>query len=237
MQLQEIYRSCSQFVFVMERCELSLWQYITQHEKVEEADCSKMLADMLRGLDFVHSCDVVHRDVKPDNFLLQRGSVKLADFGLAAFVPPSSAGLQEVVGTIPFMSPEMANERMYGKGTDVWSLGAMAHALLCGSFPHMPRILTAKVMKKAIREGVPRPSFGISDAKEPHLSLSSEAEGFLRAMLVRQVKERPNAASASKLEFIAQPELLPKRNVKKQLQQACAIGAFQTDNLSEGAEC
>lgn len=82
---------------------------------------------MLRGLDFCHSRSVIHRDLKPQNLLIDRaGVLKLADFGLArAFCIPIRTYTHEVV-TLWYRAPEiLLGQRQYGLPVDMWSVGCI----------------------------------------------------------------------------------------------------------------
>ncbi|MCA8924996.1 MAG: protein kinase [Planctomycetes bacterium] len=98
-----------------------------------------LLRDAARGLGHAHAHGVVHRDVKPDNVLVDtEGRVLVADFGLAA-----AGGMQRLtlsgamVGTPHYMAPELAvGERdKVGPPTDVWALGVLLFELLAGRLP------------------------------------------------------------------------------------------------------
>ncbi|NXP95288.1 PAK3 kinase, partial [Passerina amoena] len=78
----------------------------------------------LQGLDFLHSNNVIHRDVKSRNILLRTdGSVKLADFGLSTQLTPEHSRRSSVVRTTWWMAPEVVTHEPYGPKVDIWSLG------------------------------------------------------------------------------------------------------------------
>merc|ERR1719428_1666918 len=98
-----------------------------------------LVQQMFLAVSEVHALKMLHRDVKPDNFLVGPGAtVKLCDFGFARRFPSGPACVRGVFGTAPFMSPEMIMGLEYGAPTDVWSLGVVLYVLLCGEFPYMP---------------------------------------------------------------------------------------------------
>merc|ERR1740121_2799409 len=142
---------------------MPLWGRLEQVAKVTEPVLARVYSDMLRALASIHEQGIVHCDVKPDNFLfsgtLHDGIVKLCDFGLSAVVSSQRKEMMGVKGTAPFMPPEMLQGGGFDTKADVWSFGVTAYVLLLGHFPYQPAVATASAMKRAIRFGMPGPSF------------------------------------------------------------------------------
>ncbi|KAJ5462629.1 hypothetical protein N7475_007573 [Penicillium sp. IBT 31633x] len=94
---------------------------------LDEAMVKKLMAQLLEGVRYCHSHRILHRDLKPQNLLLDReGTLKLADFGLArAFRIPLRRYTHEVV-TLWYRAPEiLLGGRVYSTGVDMWSVGAI----------------------------------------------------------------------------------------------------------------
>ncbi|XP_027703640.1 cyclin-dependent kinase 6 [Vombatus ursinus] len=84
-----------------------------------------MMFQLLRGLDFLHSHRVVHRDLKPQNILVtSNGQIKLADFGLARIYSFQMA-LTSVVVTLWYRAPEVLLQSSYATPVDLWSVGCI----------------------------------------------------------------------------------------------------------------
>ncbi|XP_043275119.1 serine/threonine-protein kinase GG21441 isoform X2 [Venturia canescens] len=113
-----------------------LFDAISAATKFPEAEASVMISHLTSALAYLHSHQIVHRDVKPENLLVElEGSrvrcLKLGDFGLAQVVHET---LYTVCGTPTYVAPEILAESGYGLKIDVWAAGVILYILLCG-FP------------------------------------------------------------------------------------------------------
>ncbi|XP_051158619.1 serine/threonine-protein kinase GA29083 isoform X1 [Leptopilina boulardi] len=113
-----------------------LFDAIAAATKFSESEASVMIGHLTSALAYLHSHHIVHRDVKPENLLVEMdGSrvrcLKLADFGLAQVVVEP---LFTVCGTPTYVAPEILAEMGYGLKIDVWAAGVILYILLCG-FP------------------------------------------------------------------------------------------------------
>ncbi|NXM61589.1 PAK3 kinase, partial [Illadopsis cleaveri] len=91
----------------------------------------------LEGLDFLHSNHMIHRDVKSHNILLRTdGSVKLADFGLFAQLPPEQSTRSSGARTSGWMAPEIMTGQPYGPKVDVWSFGIVGIEMVERKVPY-----------------------------------------------------------------------------------------------------
>ena len=97
-------------------------------------------AEVLLGLEYLHSKNIVYRDLKPENLLLDEGGfLKITDLGLASFIQPNEF-LHQHCGTRSFMAPEQTyGEQGYGKCVDYWSLGVLMFQMLTGTNPFSKR--------------------------------------------------------------------------------------------------
>lgn len=97
----------------------------------------RIAADVASALDHVHSCGIVHRDVKPENvWLTADGVIKLGDFGLSLVAGERQPGAGESVeGTAAYIAPEQALGGAADERSDLYSLGAMLYELLCSEPP------------------------------------------------------------------------------------------------------
>ncbi len=112
-------------------------------------DKLNIVAQLCDGLSYAHEQGVVHRDVKPDNvFILEDGSVKLLDFGIAKLTSSNLTRQGDVLGSASYMSPEQVggSDSVDGRA-DVFSTGVMLYELLTGHKPFEANAPTAVILK------------------------------------------------------------------------------------------
>ena len=92
---------------------------------------------VLSALDHAHSKGIVHRDVKPQNIMLQAdGSIKMMDFGIARFSRAQSQTVSDkAIGSVHYISPEQAKGDHTDARTDIYSVGVMMYEMLSGKLP------------------------------------------------------------------------------------------------------
>ena len=119
----------------------SLRERLRVHGPLAPAEAARLLAQVASALAEAHGLGVVHRDVKPDNILLQAGDgrldVRLTDFGIARVV--DAAGLttpHSIIGTPHYMAPEVISGGEASPAADVYALGVVLYELVAGRTPY-----------------------------------------------------------------------------------------------------
>jgi tRNA A-37 threonylcarbamoyl transferase component Bud32 len=110
----------------------------------------ELAIEIARGLSFAHQKGFVHRDVKPQNVLLNRkGEAKVTDFGIARLLESQEGetATGTVLGTCDYISPEQAQGRRVDEHTDVYSLGIVLYELLTGDVPFVGDNFVAVAMQ------------------------------------------------------------------------------------------
>ena len=113
----------------------TLKEYIQENsQNITEDIAREIIKQIFNALSYLHySCDVCHRDVKPENIMFSEknniSSLKLLDFGLSSDSFESKLRLQNC-GTLTYMAPEQISGAIYSKAVDVWSVGIILYMLL-----------------------------------------------------------------------------------------------------------
>eukprot|EP00250_Pteridium_aquilinum_P004551 c14756_g1_i1 orf=582-1826(+) len=112
--------------------------------------------DIARGMEYLHSYGVIHRDLKSDNLLMADKSIKIADFGVAR-IEVHSEDMTPETGTYRWMAPEMMQNRSYNHKVDVYSFGIVLWELVTGNIPFqkMTAVQAASAVVRGARPIVP----------------------------------------------------------------------------------
>jgi serine/threonine protein kinase/Tfp pilus assembly protein PilF len=127
-------------------------------------ETAQLLIPVARALDFAHKNNVVHRDMKPANILLDpQGVPKVTDFGIAKRLTAESALTLSgaIIGTPVYMAPEQARgtSRDVGAAADIYSLGAILYEMLAGRPPFLPEESDTSIMVRVATENPVSPAW------------------------------------------------------------------------------
>lgn len=184
----------------------SLAGYIEKQGLLKEAEALEFLAQSLQGLAAAHAEGLVHRDIKPDNLLLDRkGQIHIADFGLVMEVSSTScltmAGT--VMGTPQYISPEQADGEKVDERTDLYSLGATFYRALVGQIPFQAPSVMSMLFKHKYERPVP--------PKKLRPELSESVNRLILWLMGKRREDRPPNAAAvlQMIEAIRRGESIP----------------------------
>ena len=188
-----------------------------------EADAAALFAQILLSMDYLHSLNIVHRDVKPENILyLSEGAkqIKLIDFGYAGVWTPERP-LTGLCGTPDYVAPEVLtwydddeNGTPYGKGSDLWSLGVLLYVILSGCSPFCAE------EEEALLKQVASAKFEFYENE--WANISDDAKGLICRLLVVDPAQRMTMA-----QLLAHPWLVDAvASQRKAIAAKLANGSF-----------
>lgn len=123
---------------VMEYIEgITLKEYIEEHGVINWNEALFFSIQILRALQHAHDKGIVHRDVKPQNImLLENGTIKVTDFGIARFSHSETKTMTEkAIGSVHYISPEQAKGELTDEKADIYSVGVVLYEMLTGKLP------------------------------------------------------------------------------------------------------
>ncbi|XP_029172203.1 death-associated protein kinase 1-like isoform X2 [Nylanderia fulva] len=162
-----------------------------------ETEAAHVVRQVLMALSHLHSHQVAHLDIKPENILLSTPppmpSIKLIDLGLSHRLVPGSEH-RALFGTPEFVAPEIVNYEPLSLGTDLWAVGVLTYILLSGASPFLGED------KQETYANVAACQYQFDN--EYFNNVSEIAKDFIRSLLIKDPKERGSAESCLKHPWI-----------------------------------
>ena len=156
---------------VMEYVEgITLKEYIEQQKVVNWKEAVHFVSQILLALQHAHDKGIVHRDIKPQNImLLQDGTIKVADFGIARFSRDGTKTMtEEAIGSVHYISPEQARGEITDDKADIYSIGVVMYEMLTGQLPFQSDNAVSIAIMQLQQEAVPPRQIN------PHIPLGLE---------------------------------------------------------------
>ncbi|XVE87431.1 hypothetical protein DITRI_Ditri18aG0116800 [Diplodiscus trichospermus] len=193
VQFYNAFEDDSYVYIVMELCEGGelLDRILAKKDsRYSEKDAAVVVRQMLKVAAECHLRGLVHRDMKPENFLFKStredSPLKATDFGLSDFIRPGKR-FQDIVGSAYYVAPEVLKRRS-GPESDVWSIGVITYILLCGKRPFWDKTEDG-IFKEVLKN---KPDF----RRKPWPTISNGAKDFVKKLLVKDPWARLTAAQA-----------------------------------------
>ncbi|KAF5124625.1 hypothetical protein DV452_000007 [Geotrichum candidum] len=187
-------RGSSDLWVVMEYMEGGALTDVIDNNTLTEEQISTICFETCKGLQHLHRQNIIHRDIKSDNMLLDaQGHVKITDFGFCAKLTEHKSKRATMVGTPYWMAPEVVKQKEYGAKVDVWSLGIMAIEMIESEPPYLNEE-PLKALYLIATNGTPK-------LKRPD-KLSKEIKSFLSVCLCVDVNYRASTDELVQHEFL-----------------------------------
>lgn len=170
------FQSRDKLYFVLDYCAGGeLFFHLGREGRFTEARSRFYTAEIILAISYVHSLDIVYRDLKPENVLIDAmGHIRLTDFGLSKEgISGSSSGANSFCGTPEYLAPEILNRQGHGCAVDWWSLGALLYEMLSGLPPFYCKD-RERLFEKIRKSELHYPA-----------SLSDQAKSVLRGLLTK----------------------------------------------------
>jgi len=150
----------------------------------DEPRAARAIHDILRGLDYLHSTGICHRDMKPENVLYhpEMDVWKIADFGCATLFTQEMPYMTDFEGTIQYMAPEILVGEKYTKSIDIWATGVITYVSLSACFPWEGKT-DAEVQESIM-------SYKIKFYSPEFDNVSPDAIGFILRLLEMNTEKR-----------------------------------------------
>uniref|UniRef100_A0A1Y1KZX8 Serine/threonine-protein kinase PLK4 n=1 Tax=Photinus pyralis TaxID=7054 RepID=A0A1Y1KZX8_PHOPY len=170
------------FVYlILELCHNGeLQQYLKKNNEVlSEPEASHIMKQIIEGIQYLHSHNILHRDISLSNLLFTKNmQIKIADFGLATQLSRPDEKHLTLCGTPNFISPEVASRTQHGLEADVWGLGCLLYTLLVGTPPFEDHAIRS-TLNRVVTANYRLPNF-----------LSAEVKDLINSLLQKNPKDR-----------------------------------------------
>jgi serine/threonine protein kinase len=240
----------------MELGESDFNRHLVAHHPLPRPALSEYYKQMLASVHFVHSAGLLHTDLKPANFLMIQGRIKIIDFGIAEKIPIGTLHIRRdnIVGTPNYMAPETIQQKgaeqegvvayKTGKPADVWSLGCILYQMVYGKTPFADFSGPAKLKAITNRNHViafPTKRHPDCDGTGP--SSVEEVDEMLmdclKSTLIYSAEKRAKIPTLLDHSFVRDDVTIERRKLRKivlRIQAYMQQGGLTDDNVEEMAD-
>jgi fused-like protein len=177
-EIKKAFEDETNIVIILELCDEDLFSYL-KRKKLTNEEKKEIFKQIVIALKYIHSENIIHRDIKPQNILMCKGIPKITDFGLAKKVDAKFKYIKGTAGTPRYISPEILRNEPYTFATDIWSLGILFYR-----FVYDKDFLSELKDPDLIMENIKSEKIAFPDVKD------EKALDLLQKMLNKNQKER-----------------------------------------------
>ncbi|XP_013407885.1 RAC-alpha serine/threonine-protein kinase isoform X2 [Lingula anatina] len=194
-QLKYSFQTQDRLCFVMEYVNGGELFFHLSRERVFSEERTRFYgAEIISALGYLHENDIVYRDLKLENLLLDKdGHIKIADFGLCKEEMSFGASTKTFCGTPEYLAPEVLEDNDYGRAVDWWGTGVVMYEMMCGRLPFYHRDHEA-LFEQILMDDIRFPK-----------TLSPEARSLLGGFLVKDPARRLGGSEDDIKEIMVHP--------------------------------
>ncbi|NXN08204.1 DAPK3 kinase, partial [Indicator maculatus] len=187
IKLHDIYENKTDVVLILELVSGGeLFDFLAQKESLSEEEATRLIKQILNGVNYLHSKKIAHFDLKPENIMLLDKNIpiphiKLIDFGLAHKIE-DGVEFKNIFGTPEFVAPEIVNYEPLGLAADMWSIGVITYILLSGASPFLGET------KQETLANITAVNYEFDE--EFFSNTSDLAKDFIQKLLVKDTRKR-----------------------------------------------
>ena len=203
-KIYDTFQTETHILIVMEFICADLLDFIRKREKLDEKKAKIIFKQIVLGLKYMHKNNIVHRDIKLDNLLIDlTNTIKICDFGVSKILYSQNEIMQDHCGTPAYIAPEVFEDLgYYGYGCDIWSLGVTLYYMLEGEQPFKGHTIE-ELKKNVFSKNYQKIDF-----------ISKEADDLIDKMLTLNPEERITLDEILKHKWIKDVDI-KKRNKMK----------------------
>lgn len=223
INLHNYYNIDNIIYLVFNCCSISLDKFIKQNICIKEDLAQNYFSQIVNGLKTLYNNNIYHRDIKPQNILIENNIIYLCDFGLSKFISNCDDNIikQSIVGSPLFMSPEIYNNLEYDLKSDLWSLGLVLFEMLSGYNYLYSNNITELISK-------------IKDKDVPNINnISFECSNLLLKLLTKNIDERIEWKDLFKHKWLIPNDKIYKLNNDKISIDKVKNSSFSSDISSD----
>eukprot|EP00747_Dinoflagellata_sp_TGD_P024163 gnl/TRDRNA2_/TRDRNA2_130356_c0_seq3.p1 gnl/TRDRNA2_/TRDRNA2_130356_c0~~gnl/TRDRNA2_/TRDRNA2_130356_c0_seq3.p1 ORF type:complete len:833 (+),score=178.95 gnl/TRDRNA2_/TRDRNA2_130356_c0_seq3:171-2501(+) len=213
----EVDRERGRIHIVMEAGDMDLGRFLQAETRLSLAQIQHLWRQMLEAVQVIHDARIVHSDLKPGNFLLVRGVLKVIDFGIAKRIANDTTNISRdtSVGTLSYMAPESVKQGQLkiGRASDIWSLGIILYQMV---YEHPP-FAHLEPMQRLLALSDPQLTLKFPPGHRlEHHSANTKAQlvDILEGCLQRDARKRPSLGELLSHPFLSASAEVPRGNME-----------------------
>lgn len=179
VSVYDVSRSDDVEYIVMELVDgITMRQYMDKRGQIKWKEALHFTKQVAKALGHAHERGIVHRDIKPQNLMLLRdGTVKVADFGIAALENEIQENKNQAIGSIHYIAPEQARGENPDARSDIYSLGIVMYEMLTGQKPYTGETIKEVALKHMSSDYVPIGDL-VEDVPEEFINIVEKAMSY-----------------------------------------------------------